>query len=113
MAAGMQRSKPDALAIAEAIESGDPTRFDGWGALDALSTHTELDGVDVVEESLRWEGNKFSADITVYVGLRYGKNDDEGFSTSDSFPGEIIGHLDSEGLVVIDSFTVDTSAFYE
>lgn len=113
MAAETQRSKPDALAIAEAVENSNVTDFEAWNALDALSTHTEFDGVDVAEESLRWDDKKFVADVTVFIGLHYGKGDDDGISTSDSFPGEISGHMDNDGNVVIDELTVDTSTFYE
>lgn len=108
-----QRPDIDATAIAEAIESLDPSAMGAWNDLDALSTHTELDGVDVIERSVKWSGKRFEAQAVVYVGLHYGKDDDEGFSTSDSFPGSVTGHVDANDNIVIDAFSVDTSSFYE
>lgn len=99
-------------ALSEAIEDGF-ARFSAWQDLDVLSKRTELDAVELDERSVRWDGGSFEADLTVYVGLTYGDTDKDGFSTSDSFPGHVRGHLDEYGSLVIDDVKVDTSTFFE
>jgi len=99
--------------IVQAVQGLDLTETPAWNDLDALSTHTEVDGVDAHPDGIAVEGGNFQGLMTVYVALQYGKDRDEGFITSDSIPGEFSGHLDENGKPVIDHIKVDTRRFYE
>ena len=68
-----------------------------WSDLDELSTHTILEGVEVDPEGILIDDDgRFKGVMNVYVTLQYGKDDDEGFTTSDSFLGRFEGHLDGK-----------------
>jgi len=87
-----------------------------WTDLDALSTRTELEGIDAVPEGIFEESSKFSAVSTVYVSLSYGDKGEESVTISDAFPAHVEGHFVGRGKTlkaVIESFDVDTSSFYE
>ena len=99
--------------IARVLKEYDLTSDAAWGNLDELSTHTTLEGVDVDPEGILIdERGRFSGVMNVYVTLQYGKDDKEGFSSSDSFLGNFEGHLERSG-PKIDVVAVDTSPFYE
>jgi hypothetical protein len=99
--------------IAEVLKEYDLTGDAAWGNLDELSTHTRLDGVDVDPEGILIdEQGRFRGVMNIYVTLQYGKDDKEGFASSDSFLGNFEGHLEGSR-PKIDTVTVDTSPFYE
>jgi hypothetical protein len=99
--------------IAEVLKGYDLTGDAAWGNLDELSTHTRLEGVDVDPEGILIDDQgRFKGVMNVYVTLQYGKDDKEGFASSDSFLGNFEGHLEGER-PKIDAVTVDTSPFYE
>jgi hypothetical protein len=100
-----------ALKIAEAVEdrimnNGTPDE------LDQLSTHTEVDGVDVLADTLSETDGAFAAKLVVYVGLQYGGNADDPMTTSDTFPGQVKGHFEQDGTITIETVSFDTSSFY-
>jgi hypothetical protein len=111
---GRQRS-PNAAKVDEIVEAmsrAELTGYDAWGDLDALSTHTGVDGIEVDPAGVTVEGEHFSGLATIYVALQYGSGDDDGFETSDAFEGKFEGHFEGKR-PVIDKLTVDTKHFYE
>jgi Predicted pPIWI-associating nuclease len=97
----------------DAVSSIELTETGAWSDLDALSTHTSIEGIEAVPEGIFEVGdNGFTAVATVYVDLSYGNNEDS-FSTLDSFPAQVQGHFTSNGEAIVDSVSVDTSSFYE
>jgi hypothetical protein len=101
-------------AIVHAVSRLDLTQFPVWQALERLSTHTSLDGVEADPAGIDLNGDKFNGILTAYVGLRYGNGSgsDDGLETSDSFGATFEGHF-KKSQSVIDDVSVDTSAFYE
>jgi hypothetical protein len=109
------KSRDDELRemIAKVLKEYDLTSDVAWGDLDELSTHTQLEAVDVDPEGILIDdAGRFSGVMNVYVTLQYGKDDKEGFSSSDSFLGNFEGHLEG-ARPKIDTVRVDTSPFYE
>jgi len=101
------------LDVAEALRNVEITELDIWDKLDILSTHTQIEAVEVpVEGIILSPENRFSAVINIYLTLQYGNNDEEGFTTSDSFVATVKGHLIDDS-PTIDTSSVDTSSFYE
>jgi hypothetical protein len=101
-------------AIVHAVSRLDLTQFPAWQALERLSAHTSLDGVEADPAGIDLNGDKFNGILTAYVGLRYGNGSgsDDGLETSDSFGGTFEGHFEKSH-PVIDDVRVDTSPFYE
>jgi hypothetical protein len=99
-------------AIIDAMSNAELTEYEAWSDLDALSTHTTIDGVDIDPAAIVITGNRFVGLAAIYVALQYGSNADDGFETSDSFEGQFEGHFEGAP-PVIDKVTVDTSPFYE
>ncbi len=113
MASTAFRSDPRREQIAEALQNIEISDLDIWDDLDILSTHTRVEAFEVpVEGIILGPGNRFSAVLNLYLTLQYGKDDDDGFTTSDSFVAIVKGQLEGEALTV-DSSSVDTSSFYE
>jgi hypothetical protein len=99
--------------VAKLVEAYDLSSDPAWSALDELSTHTALEGVEVDPEGVVLDkGGKFQGIMNVYVTLQYGKDADDGFTTSDSFLGKFEGHFEGDK-PKIDAISVDTSSFYE
>jgi Predicted pPIWI-associating nuclease len=94
------------------IEGQELTDRPAWGDLDILSTHTTLDGIEVDPEGIIFDGDEFGGVMNVHVTLHYGGHGDDGFTTSDSFPGDFHGRFD-KGKPEVDQISVDTSSFYE
>ena len=109
-----QGKRQDAVdAIVKAVENLDLTAFpEAWNELDVLSTHTQIDGIQVDPAGVSVSGKSFRGVAPVYVVLEYGGQNDDGFTTSDSFLGTFSGHLDEGGRPVVDTFAVDTSPFF-
>jgi hypothetical protein len=97
--------------VADAVRGAELTRFAAWQDLDALSTHTHLDGIDIDPESVKRTGNKITGSVSVYVVLHYGGKEDE-VIVGESFPGKFLAHM-KDKKVIIDDITVDTSGFYQ
>ncbi len=97
--------------IAGAVRDVDLTDFACWNDLDVLSSHTIPEDIEVLEDTIDIKDDNFSGVLNVYVQLKYGKGD-EGFTSSDGFPGKFKGHFDENDRLVIDEVTVDTSSFY-
>ena len=100
-------------SISEAVESAELTLFEAWADLDALSTHTLLEQMEVDEAGIIFaDDDSFRGTVNFYVLLQYGRDLEEGFVESDSYSGSFEGRL-TDGGVVIDSIRADTSSFYE
>lgn len=98
--------------VAEKIRHTDMAELDLWNDLGALSTHTHIDSIEVDPDAIIVdELGRFSGAFNIYVSLEYGGNNDEGFTTSDSFLATFDGHFDGDA-PLIDRSEVDTSAFY-
>lgn len=116
MAASLAQTEPDRTervrAVMRTLQNYDVAQSTAWPDLDELSTHTYLDGVEVDPEGIVIEGNLFKSVVNVYVLLQYGKDNEEGFQTSDAFLARTSGHFEGDD-VVVDSFVIDTSPFFE
>ncbi len=97
--------------IAGAVQDVDLTDFACWNDLDVLSSHTIPEDIEVLEDTIDIKDDNLSGVLNVYVQLEYGKGD-EGFTSSDGFPGKFKGHFDENDRPFIDEVTVDTSSFY-
>jgi hypothetical protein len=99
-------------AVIDAVREFDLSESAAWSDLDVLSTQTTVDGIEVDPEGVIIEnGNRFRGIANVYVALRYGSGPDS-FETSDGFLGTFRGHLEKDGVPVIEEFTVDTAPFF-
>jgi hypothetical protein len=98
--------------IVDAVSNTELTEYAAWHDLSVLSSHTDIDGIEVDPAGVTVNGNQFSGLATIYVALNYGSNDDDGFATSDAFEGRFEGHFE-EHKPVIDRITVDTAPFYD
>lgn len=113
MATAAEARDPRAKIVAEKLRSLIPTDLPFWSELDALSTHTTVESLDIDEDAIVFDDSgAFSATFNVYVSLQYGKDNNEGFTIGDSFLAESRGHFE-DGDPVIDSADIDTSSFYE
>lgn len=100
--------------IVDAVREVDLSKTSAWPELDILSTHTRVEGIDVEPDGVILDSvGNFRGVVNLYVSLQYGANNEEGFTSSDSFLGEFRGHLDSDRHPVIEDVSVDTSDFYE
>lgn len=102
--------------IVKAVESLDLTDTGAWNQLDQLATHVSVEGLEVDPESIVFLGHgprkPFEGALNIYLELRYGANDDEGFTNGTSFWGLFKGHFE-RGSPKVDEVTVDTSPFYQ
>lgn len=108
-----QKQQTQISKIVGAMERFDIANSPAWAELDALSSHTYLDGMEIDPDGIIIEGDKFKGSLSVYVLLKYDEHGDDAFETSDAFSGEFFGHFDETGKPVIENATVDTSPFYE
>lgn len=110
-------SDPNKIAaVMKAIGEYDLVGSIAWSDLDALSTSTEFEEMEVVPEGVFASNDGFTALATVYVVLRYGGDNEDGFESLDSYPARVVGHFDSERdelTAIVDAVQVDTSSFYE
>ncbi len=101
-------------AVIDAVQNFDLTESSSWSDLDALSTHTYVDEIEVDPEGVILEPeSRFRGTMSVYVLLKYESEGEDGFETSDGFRGRFNGHFEAEAKPVIDDIEVDTSSFYE
>ena len=109
----IRQKDPLPQQVADLITSTPVEQMPIWPALDGLSTHTAVESVEVDPDGIVVANNgRFSGVFNVYVTLQYGKDEAEGFLTSDSFLAEFTGHFEG-GDPQIDTMAVDTSSFYE
>ncbi len=99
-------------AIVDAVSNVRLTDFDAWNDLDALSSHTGVDGIDVDPEGIIVSGESFQGLAAIGVALRYDPDGDAGFVTSDTFEGQFEGHFEGKR-AIIDKITVNTDPFYQ
>lgn len=100
-------------AIAEAASNVQLTDMSAWIELDALSTHTSVDDVEVDRNGVvLMDDGSFNGVANVYVSLQYGKDTEEGFISSESFLAEFSGYVE-DGSPVIQDMTVNTAGFYD
>jgi hypothetical protein len=98
-------------AIMRAVSEYDLTQSDAWADLDALSTHTYVENLEVDPEGVVIDDDRFKGIMNVYVLLQYGPSNQEGFQTSDAFRAWFDGHFQGQG-AIIDRVKVDISPFY-
>jgi hypothetical protein len=99
--------------IVDAVGQFDIAKSTAWSDLDALSSHTLLDGMETDPDGIIITDKTFKGPLSVYVVLQYDEKGDDAFETSDAFSGEFTGHIDEQGNVTIDDVSIDTSPFYE
>jgi hypothetical protein len=108
--AGWERTQ----AVIDAIRHYNLTKSPSWKDLDALSTRTHVDGLEVDPAGIIFESeDRFRGVLNVYVVLEYASETNDEFQTSDSFLGKFKGHFNKKGYPVIDEIKVDTSPFFE
>lgn len=115
MSTSLQRTDHDQKVanIVALVQRYDLPGSPAWADLAELSTRTFLDGIEVDPEAIIIRGDQFKGAMSVYVLLEYGPDNDEGFTTSDAFMGQFVGHFDKSGCPHIDTVAVDTTPFYE
>jgi hypothetical protein len=98
-------------AIMDAVSAVELKSTEAWNDLNKLSSHARVVGIEAVPGGvfLTESGTGFAAAATVYVDLNDGGN--ESFVSSDSFPAEVRGHIETDGHATIDAISVDTSSF--
>ncbi len=96
-----------ARVIAAAVRNLEFTETEAWSDLDALSSNTRIEAVEVFEDAIRYVGEKFQGPINVHVSLQY----PEDVTFTETFPGRFEGKW-KEGEPLIDRVAVDTSSFY-
>lgn len=105
---------PDLLF--EAVYSYDMTDDPDWSDLDALSSHTCFEGLEVDAYSSIVQDDDLIAPGRIYVKLHYGAKRD-GFSFVDSYPVRIFFTISEDEnekkVVIIKKVQVDVSSFYE
>lgn len=112
MASASWKSDPTAQHVAEALGRIEVTELDLWSVLDRLSTHTYVDAVEVpVEGVVIGPSDRFSAVMNLYLVLQYGRDNDEGFSQSESFRATVSGRM-VDGEPHVEQSDVDVSDFY-
>jgi hypothetical protein len=97
--------------VAEAVRDVPIVDFKAWGKLDALSSQTLVDEIEVFEDEIYRDGTVLKGICNFYVVLNYGQGD-EAISSPESFPGTFEAKLDDNGDPVILDIDVDTSSFY-
>jgi hypothetical protein len=107
----------DRIAEVIADKAPDLTEYSAWDKLDALSSNTEIEAVEVLENQVFIEDNDFAGNCVVYVQLNYGQGRDMTGMTA-NFPGRFRGHFedfddDNNNVIIVDDIEVDTSSFYE
>lgn len=105
MAWGNKDDQIDERSVVEAMFGDNIRRFHAWKDLSGIAQIVEFDGLKVSEGTVRRDGDKFTVDVYVDVGLYY--NDDRTFADADSFPGVLHGHLEDGKRVVIDEIDID------
>jgi hypothetical protein len=98
-------------SIVATVRDMEVTETDAWDVLSALASVTEVDAMEIFEDEIQIDGEKFSGPLLWYVTLIYGPPNDQVVS-SESFPGKFEGHIEN-GVPSVDSMTMDTSSFYE
>ena len=96
-----------AHAIAEAVRNVELSTTEAWSDLDVLSSHTQVEAIEVFEDEIRQSGNRFQGPINLHVVLQY--PDDVMFS--ETFPGRFEGEW-KEDEPLIYRIAVNTSSFY-
>ena len=100
-------------AIIDAVADKEMHETSAWEDLDALSTQTQVDGVEIPADAIILDRTGgFRGLMTIYVVLNYGPDQgDDGFTETDAFRGFFTGHFKGDQ-PVIDDITADTSPFY-
>jgi hypothetical protein len=107
-------AKPsDVDLIIEAVRNADLTKYSAWSDLDALSSRTCVDEIEVDPAGVTLlDKGRFRGVFNVYVALHYGGINEQELVTSDVFEGTFEGHFEDRQ-AAIDKLTVNTQPFYE
>ena len=99
--------------IVEIVQSSNLVESDAWSDLEALSSNTSVDAVEVDPAGVILQADgSFEGSANVYVSLDYGPKAD-GVHTTESFIGRFRGRVPNGQPPTIEAFSVDTSPFYE
>jgi hypothetical protein len=93
-------------AIADAVRKVEIVGTEAWSELDVLSSNTLVEAIEVFEDEIRFDGERFEGPINVHVTLRYSEN----VTLSETFPGRFEARWKDNG-PSIDRLFVDTSSF--
>ena len=107
---GPRRDDATYRAIAEAIGDVEISETEAWHDLDVLSSHTQVDDIEVFVSEIKLREDGFEGPLNVHCTLHYGRGAD-GFTVSETYPGRFEGTMGPGG-PIISRLTVDTSAFY-
>lgn len=94
-----------ARTIANSVRKVEIVDTEAWSKLDVLSSKTSVESIEVFEDEIRSDGDRFEGPINVHVILRYPKN----VTLSETFPGRFEASWKGE-TPSIDRLTVDTSS---
>lgn len=96
---------------AEAVRNADPAATEAWASLEALSSATRVDSLEVFEDEILLGGQGFRGSVLWHVTLVY--NDPDGpITLTNSFPGHFEGEFLGQDAEVR-RVTADTSSFYQ
>ncbi len=105
-------SADDRRRITDALTEKAIRRSGAWDALKVLSGQTTIDEIEVLEEEITGTRARADGIFNIYVKLQYEKDDNDGFTSSDSYPGRFTIHFDESGSVIFDEIAIDVSSFY-
>ena len=93
--------------IANAVRDVQLNGTAAWNDLDALSSKTLVNAIEVFEDEIRSVGDSFEGPINVHVTLQY----QEDVTMSETFPGRFEGKW-TANIPIIENVFVDTTSFY-
>jgi hypothetical protein len=105
-------SEDERRQIADSLTEEEIISSKAWSSLDALSSQTILDEIEVLEDEITGSRDNAEGIFNLYVVLQYNDKNKEEFTSSDTYPGRFKAHFDKEGNVEFDEIEVDTSSFY-
>ncbi len=96
--------------IVAAVRKIEVSDTEAWRDLSLLASDVRVNDIEMFEEEIRIDGDRFSGALLWYVTLIYGSSDDQVVS-SESFHGKFEGKF-VDNTPIVDRMTVDTSSFY-
>ena len=96
---------------AEAARAKEVSETQAWNDLSILSANTVVETLEIFEDEVVFDGNRFRGPLIWHVTLHYG-NGEDAFASSESFPGTFQGEVRGKNAVITE-MTAETSSFYQ